>query len=28
MATWKKVLEIDPTDKDVLDILQMFQGVK
>ncbi|MDO8735032.1 MAG: PorV/PorQ family protein, partial [Elusimicrobiota bacterium] len=28
MATWKKVLEIDPTDKDVLDILQMFEGVK
>ena len=26
IATWKKVLEIDPTDKDVLDILQMFQG--
>jgi len=28
MATWKKVLEIDPTDKDVLDILKMFEGVK
>ncbi|MEW6555739.1 MAG: PorV/PorQ family protein [Elusimicrobiota bacterium] len=26
VATWKKVLEIDPTDKDVLDILKMFEG--
>jgi tetratricopeptide (TPR) repeat protein len=26
IATWKKVLEIDPTDKDVLDILRMFGG--
>lgn len=24
IATWKKVLEIDPVEKDVLDILQMF----
>ncbi|MFA5778748.1 MAG: PorV/PorQ family protein [Elusimicrobiota bacterium] len=28
LATWKKVLEIDPTDKDVLDILKMFEGAK
>jgi len=26
ITTWKKVLEIDPTDKDVLDILKMFEG--